>query len=100
MLPCIQHWFQCKRGTYFYIFHNGTVEYGYLPYSPGFSLVIVNPSGRNGRLVVEFYGYANDLITDRMHLEISRNQSQYWFEYWEEQFKVMWDAARKLEETT
>jgi hypothetical protein len=72
----------------------GTVEYGLLPYSPGFSLVIIDPDGRNGRLIVEFFGYQTELISERMHIEITRQQSQYWFEHWAKQFENMWKTAR------
>jgi hypothetical protein len=72
----------------------GKVEYGVVPYSPGFSLVIVDPDGRDGRLVIEFYGYQNELIVDRMHIVITRQQSQYWFEYWAKQFALMWESRR------
>ncbi|HEX2620234.1 MAG TPA: hypothetical protein VHL11_08810 [Phototrophicaceae bacterium] len=72
----------------------GTVEHRFVPYSPGFSLLIVDPDSKNARLVVEFYGYQNELITERMHIEIHRDQSHYWFEYWEKQFRIMWDSAR------
>lgn len=75
----------------------GTVEYGVLPYSPGFSLIIVDPDGRDGRLVIEFYGYENDMISQRMHIPIRREQSQYWFEYWDQQYRLMWNSARQLD---
>lgn len=73
----------------------GSLEYGFVPYSPGFSLTIVDPDGKNGRLIIEFYGYQNELITERMHIEITRQQSQYWFEYWDKQYKLMWESRRK-----
>jgi hypothetical protein len=72
----------------------GKVEYGLLPYSPGFSLVIVDPDGRDGRLIIEFFGYQTELISERMHIQITRQQSQYWFEYWAKQFDNMWKTAR------
>lgn len=72
----------------------GAVEYGLVPYSPGFSLLVVDPDGRDGRLVVEFYGYENEQIIDRMHITIARHQSQYWFEYWANQYDLMWKARR------
>jgi len=75
----------------------GKVEYGLLPYSPGFSLVVVDPDGRDGRLIVEFYGYQTELISERMHIQITRQQSQYWFEYWARQFDNMWQSARQSE---
>lgn len=72
----------------------GKVEYGVVAYSPGFSLVVVDPDGRDGRLIIEFYGYQNQDIVDRMHIVITRQQSQYWFEYWAKQFNVMWELRR------
>jgi hypothetical protein len=50
----------------------GTLEYGLIDHNPGFSLVVVDPDGADGRLVVEFHGYDTDRIIDRMHLDISR----------------------------
>ena len=73
----------------------GGVDYRLLSYSPGFSLTIIDPDGRDGRLVVEFFGFHNEFIRDRMHIVIERRQSQYWFEYWAKQFDVMWNAARE-----
>ncbi len=72
----------------------GSVDYRLLDYSPGYSIVIVDPDGKDGRLTIEFFGYHNDLITDRMHLQIERRSSQYWFEYWAKQYKLMWEAGR------
>lgn len=71
----------------------GGVEYRLLPYSPGFSLTVIDPDGRDGRLIVEFFGFHNEFIRDRMHIVIERRQSQYWFEYWAKQFEAMWNAA-------
>ncbi|GAB4527381.1 MAG: hypothetical protein OHK0046_45130 [Anaerolineae bacterium] len=70
------------------------IDYRLLPYSPGFSVVILDPDGREGRLVIEFFGYASASIGDRMHIEIHRQQSNYWFEYWAAQFQNMWNDAR------
>lgn len=69
-------------------------EYRLLPYNPGFSLIIVNPNSRNGKVTVEFYGYHNDDIGKRMHIVIERDASQHWFDYWRDQFEMMWNAAR------
>jgi hypothetical protein len=70
-----------------------TIEYRMVPYSPGFSMMIVDPEGREGRLVVEFYGYSNEQIKERMHIEIHRDNSQHWFDYWKHQYEVMWESA-------
>jgi hypothetical protein len=69
------------------------MEYRLLAYNPGFSLTVVDPDGKNGRLIVEFFGFRNDRISDRMHILITRHQSQYWFEFWESQFRVMWEEG-------
>lgn len=76
------------------------ISYRFAPYNPGFSLVIVDPDGRNGRLIIEFFGYESQLITDRMHIEIHRQQSNYWFEYWASQFEVMWQKSREPRKET
>jgi hypothetical protein len=72
----------------------GKVDFRLLPYSPGFSLLVVDPDGTDGRLTVEFYGYHNNMIDDRMHVEIERRASHYWFEYWEKQYRIMWESAK------
>ncbi|MBZ0276864.1 MAG: hypothetical protein K8I60_12005 [Anaerolineae bacterium] len=72
----------------------GNVEYRVLPYSPGFSLVIVDPKyGSSGWVVLETLGFRNDLIADRMHIKITPDQSQYWFEHWVKQYEIMWEAG-------
>ena len=69
------------------------IRYGFLTYSPGFSLTIVDAERATGRLVVEFFGFQNEFIGSRMHIEITRQQSEYWFEYWVDQFQEMTKAA-------
>ena len=71
------------------------VDYRFMPYCPGFSLVIVDPDGREGRAIVELLGFNSESISDRMHVEIHRDQSVYWLEYWEKQFDHMWAIARE-----
>lgn len=70
------------------------IDYGFLTYSPGFSLTIVDAQRSTGRLVVEFFGFQNEFIGNRMHLEITRQQSEYWFEYWVDQFQEMASTAK------
>ncbi len=76
---------------------NHNIECRMVPYSPGFSMTIVDPDGRDGRLIVEFYGYNNEKIQERMHIEIRRDSSQHWFEYWKKQYLLMWDSATASE---
>lgn len=78
--------------------HERQISYRFLPFSPGYSMVVVDPDGREGRLVIEFFGYESQSINDRMHIVIRRNQSNYWFEYWASQYEAMWNAAREPEQ--
>jgi hypothetical protein len=71
----------------------GDMDYRLLSFTPGFSLVVVDPEGRDGKVIVEFFGFNNELITERMHVEIRRQHSQYWFGYWVKQYQMMWEAA-------
>jgi hypothetical protein len=73
----------------------GNVNYGYIPNIPGFTLTIIDPEKNSGRLVVEFLGYSNEFIGQRMHIVIKRTESEYWFDYWVEQFKSMHASARQ-----
>jgi len=71
-----------------------------LRFSPGFSLVIVNPRSKAGHLILEFHGFQDDNITDRMHIEISRAASPHWFDYWSGRFEAIWTSAREPDTET
>ena len=71
----------------------GSFEYRLLAYNPGFSLVAIDPGARGGRLIVEFHAFHNEATSSRMHVEITRKQSDRWYTYWAEQFENIWSAA-------
>jgi hypothetical protein len=56
--------------------------------------VVVNPRQRGGRLIVEFHGFQDESISDRMHVEIRRSESTHWFDYWTGRFEAIWAASR------
>lgn len=72
----------------------GRLQYRLLSLNPGFSLVVVNPRQRGGRLIVEFHGFQDESISDRMHVEVRRSESTHWFDYWAGRFEAIWAAAR------
>ena len=72
---------------------SGSFEYRFIDYNPGFSLVAIDPSTRDGRLIVEFHGFHNEATSSRMHIEISRKQSDHWYAYWSDQFNRIWVSA-------
>ena len=71
------------------------LDYRLLPLNPGFSIVVVNPGQRSGRVILELHGFQDPKIGDRMHLEIRRTESVHWFEYWAGRFEAIWLAARE-----
>ena len=71
----------------------GSFQYRLLAYNPGFSLVAIDPSTRSGRLIVEFHAFHNEATSSRMHVEITRKQSDRWYAYWGDQFERIWAAA-------
>jgi hypothetical protein len=75
----------------------GNIEYRLLGFSPGFSMVVVNPDQPSGFLIVEFHGFKDDNITERMHVKIGRSESAHWFDYWTARFTAMWNASREPE---
>jgi hypothetical protein len=73
---------------------SGTVEYRFIDYNPGFSLVAINPGRRDGVVIVEFHGFHNEATHSRMHVELRRSDSERWYSYWLDQFGAIWAAAR------
>ena len=73
----------------------GRLDYRLLPLNPGFSIVVVNPGQRSGRVILELHGFQDPKVGDRMHIEIRRTESVPWFEYWAGRFEAIWDAARE-----
>lgn len=68
-------------------------EYRFLDYNPGFSLVCIDPTKSSGQVIIEFHGFHNEATSSRMHMELSRKQSDYWYSYWINQFNHIWEAS-------
>jgi hypothetical protein len=71
----------------------GSFQYRMVAYNPGFSLVAIDPGTRGGRVIVEFHAFHNEATSSRMHVEITRKQSDRWYTYWGDQFERIWAAA-------
>lgn len=72
----------------------GHFDYGYCGYNPGFSMVAIDPSMKNGKLIVEFHGFKNEATESRMHIALTRHDSEKWFHYWIQQYEAIWNDAR------
>ncbi|POX55097.1 hypothetical protein C3489_12355 [Streptomyces sp. Ru71] len=64
-----------------------------LAFNPGFSLLIVNAHRPDAYAIVEFHGFQDDNIADRMHLRISGHESPRWLDYWVGRYDALWKAA-------
>lgn len=73
----------------------GSLEYRLLSYNPGFSLVALDPSAGDGRVIVEFHAFHNETTSSRMHLELTRQKSEHWYSYWINQFDWIWQTAKQ-----
>jgi hypothetical protein len=56
------------------------------PRDAGFSLISTDPTTRKGHVIVEFHGFHNEATSSRMHIEVTRRPSDYWYAYWANQF--------------
>jgi hypothetical protein len=72
----------------------GTYEHRLLGFNPGFSLLAINPSDRDGLVLVEMHGFHNESNVSRMHIELTRERSPRWYAYWVDQFDHIWQSAR------
>src|SRR5260370_5534500 len=66
---------------------SGTFEYRLLDYNPRFSLVVIHPGKRKGRVIVEFHGFHNQMTSARMHIQLTPHLSEYWYAYWTYPFR-------------
>lgn len=73
---------------------DGKFSYQLLDYSPGFSLVMIDPHKNNGQIIVEFHGLGNEATESRMHLVLTKRKSERWFVYWQGQFEQIWNRSR------
>lgn len=79
---------------------NGMFEYRLLPFNPGFSMVAVDPDKSYGVVIVEFYGFYHEHTSSRMHIRLTRAESERWYTYWANQFDRMWATARVPDKTS
>jgi hypothetical protein len=74
----------------------GRFAYRLLDYSPGFSIVAIDPQKPHGQIIVEFYGFHNVQTTGRMYIKLDRTSSDYWYTYWVSQFEYIWNDSREV----
>lgn len=73
-------------------------EYRFLDYSPGFSMLLIDPHKASGLIDVEFQGFRHKTRDERMLLRLKNHDSARWYKYWGDQYQSMWSASRTLSE--
>jgi len=68
-----------------------------LDYGPGFSMVMIDPDRNSGQVIVEVHGFQNESTRSRMHIVITKRESERWFSYWLAQFENMWGRADDID---
>lgn len=70
----------------------GTVEIGYLSFIPSFGLELVDPDQQHGTCFVELYQHRS--TKPHATFELRASDDPYWFQYFEEQFHLLWEQCR------
>lgn len=73
----------------------GTFEYGFLDYNPGFSMVVIDGDKSSGVIILEIQGFKNISTRKRMNIEIRRATSETWYNYWLGQMREIWKDSKK-----
>ncbi len=59
-----------------------------------FAMLISDPHKDTGLMNVEFYTYKT-MLSDRPHMKLSRNENQFWFDFYTSQFEQVWSDSEK-----
>ena len=70
----------------------GTLNVGYLPYSPSFGLTITNKKNTNGLIFVDIYHHKTKSMNATFKLE--KNKDEKWFIFFSKQYDLLWSSCR------
>jgi hypothetical protein len=70
----------------------GKLEMRLISMNPGYSMVITDPTGPYGEMIVEYIGY-HSFLHGRPHLELKAARDGRWFAYYLQQFEALWNSA-------
>jgi hypothetical protein len=62
-------------------------------YAPKFSMILIDPFEKTGKIYVEFIGYGLSPIHRRPHFEVNKTEDGDWYEYFLYQYQQIWDDA-------
>lgn len=70
----------------------GKFEVRQMEMMPGYSMVICNPYGHDGRITVEYTSY-HVPASERPHLQLDAKRDRQWFTFYLNQFDELWQSA-------
>lgn len=76
----------------------GLLEIGYLPFTPAFGMIFIDPGAENGVGVVEIYHHKS---TDHnATFALSAAEDEQWFQFFYRQYELLWEFCRVKQITT
>lgn len=70
----------------------GRLEIGYLPYTPSFGIVMIDPYEPHGFCFVELYHHEKHAPSPAFHLRAS--DDPFWYQFFREQYEILWARCR------
>jgi hypothetical protein len=75
--------------------NTGKLEIGYLPYTPSFGIVLLNPNEPEGVCFVEIYHHKATVHNATFVLTAARDSK--WYEFFSRQYELLWESCRTEE---
>jgi len=63
---------------------------------PSFSLLIIDPNSSHGKVQVELY-LCEGAASDRPHFILTQSNDKYWYDFFRNQFDLLWENARDFD---
>ncbi len=70
----------------------GKIEIGYLPYTPSFGLVMIDPYESHGFCFTDIYHHKTTAPNAKFRL--SASDDPFWFEFYRKQYEYLWESCR------
>jgi len=70
----------------------GKIEIGYLPYSPSFGMVMIEPYEPQGVSFVDIYHHKT--TAPNATFKLSASKDAFWYNFFREQFEILWQSCR------
>lgn len=70
----------------------GRLEVGYLPYTPSFGFVMIDPDEPHGFCFVELYHHKS--AEPNPVFELRASDDPYWYSFFRRQYEILWNSCR------